>query len=122
MAERYPSLYQVNTRVWLTRLSQTLGRTATIDDIPDAELDRLSAMGFDWIWLLSVWRTGPRRSRSQAQIRSGVTSFRRRCPISTRTTSRVLNSRLRITPSIPASAVTPRWRGSASASGIAASV
>jgi Alpha amylase, catalytic domain len=55
----YPSLYQINTRVWLTRLSQTLGRAATLDDIPDAELDRLAAMGFDWIWLLSLWRTGP---------------------------------------------------------------
>ena len=56
---RYPSLYQINTRVWLTALSQTLGRAATLDDIPDAELDRLAAIGFDWIWLLSVWRTGP---------------------------------------------------------------
>jgi len=55
----YPSLYQINTRVWLTRLSQTLGRVATLDDIPDAELDRLARIGFDWIWLLSVWRTGP---------------------------------------------------------------
>jgi len=55
---RYPSLYQINTRVWLTALSQTLGRAATLDDIPDDELDRLAAMGFDWIWLLSVWRTG----------------------------------------------------------------
>ena len=30
----------------------------TLDDVPDAELDRLSASGFDWLWLLSVWRTG----------------------------------------------------------------
>jgi glycosidase len=60
---RYPLLYQVNTRVWLTRLSQTLGRAATLDDIPDAELDRLAAPGFDWIWLLSVWRTGPAAQR-----------------------------------------------------------
>lgn len=56
---RYPCLYQINTRVWMTDLSQTLGRTATLDDLPDAELDRLTAIGFDWIWLLSVWRTGP---------------------------------------------------------------
>jgi len=56
---RYPSLYQINTRVWLTQLSQALGRPATLDDIPDAELDRLAGLGFDWIWLLSVWRTGP---------------------------------------------------------------
>jgi hypothetical protein len=55
---RYPSLYQINTRVWLTELSNALGRPATLDDVPDAELDRLMAAGFDWIWLLSVWQTG----------------------------------------------------------------
>ena len=53
-----PALYQVNTRVWLTALGASLGRRATLDDIPDAELDRLAARGFDWIWLLSVWQTG----------------------------------------------------------------
>jgi hypothetical protein len=59
MTPRYPSLYQINTRVWLTELSRGLGRPATLDDIPDDELDRLAEMGFDWIWLLSVWQTGP---------------------------------------------------------------
>jgi hypothetical protein len=54
-----PALYQMNTRVWLTGLSRSLGRPATLDDIPDAELDRVAAMGFDWIWMLSVWSTGP---------------------------------------------------------------
>ena len=54
----YPSLYQINTRVWLTELSKTLGRPATLDDIPDAELDCFAKMGFDWIWFLSVWQTG----------------------------------------------------------------
>jgi glycosidase len=56
---RYPSLYQINTRVWLTELSRRRGRRATLDDIPDAEHDRLAQMGFDWVWLLSVWQTGP---------------------------------------------------------------
>src|SRR5215510_3201893 len=55
---RYPSLYQINTRTWLTELSQALGQPATLDDIPDAELDRLAQKGFDWVWLLSVWQTG----------------------------------------------------------------
>jgi len=56
---RYPALYQINTRVWLTELSRALGKRAMLDDIPDAELDRLAQIGFDWIWLLSVWQTGP---------------------------------------------------------------
>jgi len=59
----YPSLYQINTRVWLTQLGRELGRPATLDDIADAELDRWAAMGFDWIWLLSVWQTGSAAQR-----------------------------------------------------------
>jgi hypothetical protein len=68
----YPSLYQVNTRVWLTELSRGLGRRATLDDIPEAELDRFAAMGFDWVWFLSVWQTGQagqRISRSNPEWR-----------------------------------------------------
>ncbi len=50
-----PSLYQLNTRVYLS----TIGRTATLDQIPDAFLDRLAQQGFDWLWLLGVWTLGP---------------------------------------------------------------
>ena len=53
----YPSLYQINTRVWVTELSRGARKT-TLDDIPDAELDRIAKLGFDWVWLLSVWQTG----------------------------------------------------------------
>jgi hypothetical protein len=60
---RYPSLYQINTRVWLTDQSRALGRRATLDDIPDDQLDALAARGFDWIWFLSVWQTGPEAQR-----------------------------------------------------------
>jgi hypothetical protein len=69
---RYPSLYQINTRVWLTELSRKLGRVATLDDVPDAELNRLAELGFDWVWLLSVWQTGmagQRVSRANAEWR-----------------------------------------------------
>ena len=55
----YPSLYQINSRVWLTELSRKHGKRATLDDIPDAELDPIKETGFDWIWFLSVWQTGP---------------------------------------------------------------
>jgi glycosidase len=69
---RYPSLYQINTRVWLTEWSRKLGRTATLDDVPDTELDRPAELGFDWIWFLSVWQTGlagQRISRSNPEWR-----------------------------------------------------
>ncbi|HEX5168748.1 MAG TPA: alpha-amylase family glycosyl hydrolase [Cyclobacteriaceae bacterium] len=68
----FPALYQVNTRVWMTELSKKLGRPATLDDIPDSELDQLARSGFDWVWLLSIWQTGnegQRVSRENPQWR-----------------------------------------------------
>jgi len=45
----YPSLYQFNTRVRMTELARNLSRPGTLDDIPDAKLDRLADLGFDLI-------------------------------------------------------------------------
>lgn len=59
----------------MTELSRTLGRPATLNDIPDAELDRLAEFGFDWIWFLSVWQTGPgaqQVSRNNAEWRREI--------------------------------------------------
>src|SRR5215469_11326268 len=55
---RYPSLLQINTRVWLERLSRAAGRRVTLAEIDDGTIDGFAERGFDWIWLLSVWRTG----------------------------------------------------------------
>ena len=45
MAEIHaPSLYQINTRVWLTELSRVLGKHATLDDVADADLDCLAPL------------------------------------------------------------------------------
>jgi glycosidase len=69
---QHPLLFQINTRVWLTELSRTLGRPATLDDIPDVALGRLAELGFDWVWMLSVWQTGTagqRVSRSNHEWR-----------------------------------------------------
>ena len=54
----YPSLYQINTRVLMSALSRQLGRPATLDDVPDGELDQIAANGFHWVWFLGVWQTG----------------------------------------------------------------
>jgi glycosidase len=55
---RYPTLFQINTRVWLERLSREAGRRITLADIDETTIDRFAEQGFDWIWLLSVWQTG----------------------------------------------------------------
>ena len=68
----YPSLYQVNTRVWLTALTRNRRGRATLDDIPDTELNHLANLGVDYVWLLSVWQTGQagqRISRTNPDLR-----------------------------------------------------
>lgn len=57
-APRFPALYQINTRLWLGQLAAEAGRPIGLAEVPDEELDALAAMGFDWVWLLSVWETG----------------------------------------------------------------
>jgi glycosidase len=77
---RYPALFQVNTRVRLSELASEQGRPATLDDVPDAELDRLAASGFDLVWFLGVWQTGEaarRVSRTQPEWQA---EFRRVLP------------------------------------------
>src|SRR5262249_11875089 len=66
----YPTLYQINTRILLGEI----GPGATLDDVPDTLLDRLAALGFDVIWMLGVWQTGPagrQVSRTQPDWRRG---------------------------------------------------
>ena len=75
-----PTLYQINTRVWLTELSGQLGRPATLDDIPNAELDRLAELGFDWIWFLSVWQTGPGAQKVSRSNSGWRTEFQETLP------------------------------------------
>ena len=47
----YPSLYQINTRVLMQELGKELGRPATLHDISDGYLDRLSQQNFDSQWI-----------------------------------------------------------------------
>ncbi len=73
-------LYQINTRLWLSELAAQRGRPTTLDDIPEAALDRIAGLGFKWVWPLGVWRLGdigPAISRSRADWRQ---EFRRILP------------------------------------------
>jgi hypothetical protein len=81
---RYPALYQITTRVWLTELSRALGRRTTLDDAPDAALDRLAEKGFDWVWFLSVWQGALQRRHFRTRIPSSVASLPQRCRTSRR--------------------------------------
>lgn len=75
MKALYPSLYQINTRLWLAEISRVIGRPARLDDIPDAELDLLGDKGFDWIYLLSLWRV----SEASCRVAKENQELRKEC-------------------------------------------
>jgi hypothetical protein len=79
---RYPALFQVNTRVRLWELGQQLGlsHSATLDEIPDANLDALARAGFDIVWFLGVWQTGPAARQVSATNSDLLAEYRRVLP------------------------------------------
>lgn len=51
---KHPSLYEVNTRVLLSRYKKDQTR-ATLKDIPDTFWQALAVRGINWVWLMGVW-------------------------------------------------------------------
>ncbi|MFZ2949987.1 MAG: alpha-amylase family glycosyl hydrolase, partial [Desulfuromonadaceae bacterium] len=50
--------------VWLDQLSRSHGFPITrLDQIPDAELDRLASRGFSGLWLIGLWERSPASQR-----------------------------------------------------------
>jgi Alpha amylase, catalytic domain len=54
-----PTVYEINTAVWLTRLGRDRGRPLTLAEVPGAEWDALAALPVDAIWLMGVWERSP---------------------------------------------------------------
>ena len=52
-------VYELNARTWRTERSLELGRQATLDDLDYGFLDHLVESGFTWLYLTSVWPSGP---------------------------------------------------------------
>jgi molecular chaperone HtpG len=53
-------LLQIAARPWLDRLRREAARPVTLDQIPDDWLAAVRARGFDGIWPMGLWTTGPR--------------------------------------------------------------
>ena len=51
-----PTLYEINAWAWLEQLSRRAGQPITLGNVPQAELERIAAYGFDGIWLMGVWQ------------------------------------------------------------------
>jgi glycosidase len=54
-----PTIYEINTAVWLGDLSRQLCRTVGLGEVPDEEWDRIAALRVDAVWLMGVWQRSP---------------------------------------------------------------
>jgi hypothetical protein len=52
-------LYEINTWLWLSDLSQKYGRTINLSSVPSVEWDAIAAYGFDAVWFMGVWERSP---------------------------------------------------------------
>jgi len=55
----YPTLYEINTWIWLSELSHKYGKTVDLSSVPSPEWDAIGAYGFDAVWLMGVWKRSP---------------------------------------------------------------
>jgi len=51
-----PNLYEINTLIWLGELSAKYGKPINLGNVPTREWDKLKKLGFDYVWLMGIWR------------------------------------------------------------------
>src|SRR5246127_2701261 len=77
---KYPSIYEINTWVWLSEMSQKYGVTVDLFSVPFAEWDAIAALGVDAVWLMGVWERSPAGIAIANQNKSLLDDFRRALP------------------------------------------
>jgi hypothetical protein len=75
-----PLVYEINTRVWLAELSARAGRPLTLDQIPNEEFERISRMGFQCVWMMGVWPTGPESLQVSRTLPELLKAYREALP------------------------------------------
>src|SRR5207247_3700765 len=77
---RYPTLYEIDTWVWLSELKQKYGKNLDLSSLPSTEWDAIAAFGLDAVWLMGVWERSPAGVAIANQNKSLLEDFRRALP------------------------------------------
>src|ERR1700723_887292 len=77
---RYPTLYEINTWVWLSELSLKTGESVDLGVVPGAEWDAIAKFGFDAIWFMGVWERSPAGIAIANQNKNLIESFQQALP------------------------------------------
>lgn len=77
---QYPTLYEINTWVWLSELGLKTGTHVDLSSVPSAEWDAIAKFGFDGVWFMGVWERSPAGIAIANQNRNLLDDFRRALP------------------------------------------
>ena len=77
---RYPTVYEINTWVWLAELARKSGKKTDLSSVPATEWDAIASYGFDAVWLMGVWERSPAGITIANQNEGLVASFRQALP------------------------------------------
>jgi hypothetical protein len=77
---RYPTLYEINTWVWLSDLAKKFGTFVDLSSVPATEWDAIAAFGFDAVWLMGVWERSPAGIAIANKNANLLADFRRALP------------------------------------------
>ena len=77
---RYPTVYEINTWIWLGELTQRNGRGVNLASVPPTEWDALASFGFDAVWLMGVWERSPAGIAIANRNDGLLSDFRRALP------------------------------------------
>jgi hypothetical protein len=56
---RHPTIFEINTWVWLSGLSHKYGVSQNLACVPEREWDAIAEFSFDAVWLMGVWERSP---------------------------------------------------------------
>jgi len=76
----YPTIYEMNTWVWLSELSEKYGTSVDLSSVPSADWDVIAAYGFDAVWLMGVWERSPAGIAIANRNENLLNDFRRALP------------------------------------------
>jgi glycosidase len=76
----YPSVYEINTWVWLSELQSKYAKNVDLGSIPAAEWDAIAALGFDAVWFMGVWERSPAGIAIANRNHQLLEDFRRTLP------------------------------------------
>jgi len=51
----FPLVYEINTRIWLQKLSRLNEHSVSLGNVPESEFQFFKESGFTMVWLMGVW-------------------------------------------------------------------